>query len=269
LKNNKGLVEYAKKALKEKWGYVWGTYGQVLTEGILSSKIKQYPSQVGAYERLIRSIWLNKRTADCIGLIKGYIWENGGELIYNANTDVNANEMYNIAKESGTISTIPDIPGICVYKKGHIGVYIGSNTVIEAHSTSTGVIQTPLKGLSATAWTHWLMVPQINYIGVENLKPILKLGNKGESVKGLQNSLIKLGYDLGAYGADGDFGNATDKAVRLFQSRNGLVSDGIVGEATWAKIDELLRLETVSPFDDKYKTALLTVKEIIDTALGE
>lgn len=63
--------------------------------------------------------------------------------------------------------------------------------------------------------------------------PLLKKGSKSEYVRILQEKLITLGYDLGNFGADGDFGKATDKAVRAFQKDNRLVIDGIVGNCTW------------------------------------
>lgn len=50
----------------------------------------------------------------------------------------------------------------------------------------------------------------------------------------LQNQLLRLGYSLPVYGADGYFGEETDVAVRDFQSRNGLDVDGMVGPITWA-----------------------------------
>lgn len=46
--------------------------------------------------------------------------------------DIGANQMYYNAKESGPISTMPDIPGLAVWHEGHIGVYIGGGQVIEA-----------------------------------------------------------------------------------------------------------------------------------------
>lgn len=66
--------------------------------------------------------------------------------------------------------------------------------------------------------------------------PILRKGSKGDSVRALQILLIGYKYSCGAYGADGNFGSATYDAVRRFQKANGLVTDGIAGPATWAKL---------------------------------
>lgn len=64
----------------------------------------------------------------------------------------------------------------------------------------------------------------------------LSNGSEGASVKALQTLLIGYGYSCGSYGADGDFGSATDKAVRKYQKAKGLGVDGIVGSKTWAKL---------------------------------
>lgn len=54
---------------------------------------------------------------------------------------------------------------------------------------------------------------------------LLKLGSKGQEVKELQDFL--------EITVDGDFGPATEAAVKSWQSKNGLVADGIVGPKTW------------------------------------
>ena len=64
----------------------------------------------------------------------------------------------------------------------------------------------------------------------------LKKGATGAQVKALQALLIGYGYDCGKAGADGDFGSATDTAVRKYQKTQGLDNDGVVGPATWAKL---------------------------------
>ena len=60
----------------------------------------------------------------------------------------------------------------------------------------------------------------------------LKNGMSGTDVRELQLGLLKLGYDLGKYGADGDFGDCTELAVELFQRSAALTQDGVAGAKT-------------------------------------
>lgn len=164
-KNNLDLVKWAEFAYENKWGYVWGSHGQVLTEKELNRLKGVFGSYVTDKEAYIRSHWLGRRTADCVGLIKGYGWynEESGTIKYGTNgmADVTADGMFSAATEKGTISTMPDIPGLAVWHQGHIGVYIGNGYVIHAANTYDGVIKTPI---TSSGWTHWLKVPYINYI---------------------------------------------------------------------------------------------------------
>ena len=98
-------------------------------------------------------------------------------------------------------------------------------------------------------WTHWAMPRGISSTipeptpdagkddHPEDGRPTIRRGSKGEYVTLLQTALIQRGYDLGSYGADGDFGRATEAAVKEFQADNGLTADGICGQKTWAAID--------------------------------
>ena len=164
-KNNVDLAEWAKQAYAKKWGYVYGTYGEVLTESILTTKISQFPEQVGDNEEFIRQHWLGGRAADCIGLIKGYAWFNcdTGQIEYRSNgvRDTGSDPMLDMATEKGTIDTMPDIPGIAVWMDGHIGIYVGDGQTIHAANTELGVVMTPL---AQSGWTHWLKIPYITYL---------------------------------------------------------------------------------------------------------
>lgn len=66
--------------------------------------------------------------------------------------------------------------------------------------------------------------------------PMLKQGSTGEYVKKAQKLLIGKGYSCGSAGADGDFGEGTKRGVMSFQADNGLDTDGIVGDKTWAAL---------------------------------
>ena len=168
-KNNLDLVKWSEFAADKGWGYVWGTYGTVLSPDFLESKIIQYPDEVGGKEDFIRENWLGKRTADCVGLIKGYSWYDTASqmtiLVSNGMPDIGADTMYENATEKGTIDTIPEIPGLAVWKEGHIGVYIGEGKVVEAYGTTSGVIRSELAN---GGWTHWLKIPYITYLEQED-----------------------------------------------------------------------------------------------------
>lgn len=63
--------------------------------------------------------------------------------------------------------------------------------------------------------------------------PVLRRGSEGAAVELLQARLRMHGYPLTL---DGDFGPATDLAVRAFQKARGLRVDGLVGPASWTAL---------------------------------
>lgn len=67
---------------------------------------------------------------------------------------------------------------------------------------------------------------------------VLSIGDTGEDVKELQEWLVRLGYNVGSKGPDGDFGSKTYAAVIDFQRKNNLDDDGIVGPLTKKAIKE-------------------------------
>ena len=164
-KNNLDLVQWAIEAHNDKWGYVMGTFGLVLTESLLEAKIRQLPDDILPYEDFIRANYIGRRTADCIGLIKSYSWYDvdTGKINYGSNgmPDVGADGIYRNAREKGPISTMPEIPGLLVHSNGHIGIYIGDGYAIEAMGTRYGVVKTKVKNRN---WTGWCKNPYIDYI---------------------------------------------------------------------------------------------------------
>jgi peptidoglycan hydrolase-like protein with peptidoglycan-binding domain len=66
---------------------------------------------------------------------------------------------------------------------------------------------------------------------------MLRSGSTGETVEALQKKLLALGINPGP--VDGIFGSKTDAAVRRFQEREGLDSDGIAGPQTFGALGML------------------------------
>lgn len=153
----------------------------------------------------------------------------------------------------GISKTVPDFitsgEANTLLKTGYFKELTGESYTKTGKNLPTGaILVTKTKG-------HTVVVTQGVKIPGEEIqeKPfnlgdrILKNGNEGSDVKELQEYLIQLGYDLGSWGADGDFGDATEMAVKLFQTNEGIEIDGEVGKETLSALKSaLLALEEES-----------------------
>ncbi len=139
MKNNKALVSYVKSKLGALYWY--GTFGQKASPALYRTKKLQYPSQ---YLWLYTSAMTGKQCFDCIGLIKSYLWTLGDKIVYCQSQDLSANAFFKTCTKTGKIKDIPDVPGLLVWRDGHIGVYIGGGYVIEARGHKYGVVKTKL-----------------------------------------------------------------------------------------------------------------------------
>lgn len=99
-------------------------------------------------------------------------------------------------------------------------------------------------------------------------KSYLSKGDKGAAVIDMQSMLIACGYSCGSAGADGDFGNATDKALRAFQTDQKLTVDGKYGKASKAALEALYKAKGGKKEDvivtSDYKIGTLDYSSIFD-----
>ena len=170
-KTASGLVDYAKSQLGKPYWY--GTFGNTATKSLLTAKKKQYPAHYGNERMAKYNSQLGQRVHDCVGLIKGYLWSDTptSKPDYGKTPDVSANDMLAKCKIWGYIDEIPEIPGVVVWKTGHIGVYIGNGKVIEARGFNYGVVETDL---DKRGWKKWGLCPWIEYPDINTTKPAVK-----------------------------------------------------------------------------------------------
>lgn len=146
---------------------------------------------------------------------------------------------------------------VLLNKANHTEMYIGTSRVVKASinekgSTTGGKTgdQTGREIYIGSYYNYpWDCVLRFNGAETEKTKesapvtlpcyaklPMLHRGDKGEFVRAAQALLNLRGASCGKWGADGDFGAATEAAVLAFQRRNGLEADGVIGNATWQKL---------------------------------
>jgi len=125
---------------------------------------------------------------------------------------------------------------------GHIAFSLGDGRILETPSSAghcSGISPPQRAGSPSGAG----LIPGVVYDGapptisggpvaVAN-DGMLRTGSKGPEVAELQRRLNQAGETLGV---DGEFGSATNDAVRRFQGAHGLEVDGVVGPSTWGAL---------------------------------
>ena len=254
--STEALIAKFKQVLSEGWGYIWGTAGEKWT----AAKQKELEKTIDADRaqgRQYGSKWIGKTVADCSGLFSWAFKQLGGYMYHGSDTMYRKYCSSKGELKAGKRTDRAALkPGTAVFvwdgrRYSHVGLYVGDNTVIEAMGTQSGVTTTRV---TASKWTHWGELAGVDYAGNSELivhnsqladgeqlsasRSTLRKGSKGQAVTELQTMLLKLGYDLGSWGVDGDFGKDTEAAVRRFQQEHGLEADGIAGPATFAALEK-------------------------------
>ena len=134
-----GLVQYANAHIG--CPYWWGTFGTVASQALLAYKLAQYPEWYSPKQSQLVNDF-GQQVFDCVGLIKGYRWDDGtGDPAYVADQDWDAEGMFNhCAGLWGTVSdtdwtsTYSLYPGVLLFQSYngrivHVGVSNGDGTV--------------------------------------------------------------------------------------------------------------------------------------------
>ena len=216
------------------WPYVWGAVGAKCTP-----EKRQYYANRGSCPEAESKVIISRCQA-----LNGSGKYCGGCEYYPDNMRTLIDDCQGFVKQvcsrvgiSFTRDTLPQDKLCCIFwqasdKKtmSHIGFYYQGWMY---HCSGT----VKKEKLSAKV-THWA-IPR--GLGGDTPMPThrtIRRGDSGEDVKYCQELLLKLGYDLGSYGADGRFGAKTQAAVKSFQGSKGLTQDGIVGPRTWQALEE-------------------------------
>lgn len=229
------------------WQYVYASQGQDCTPAWRRSRIPYCPSE--KYVTMINEncpVLSGKQPAcdgcgyvdtdvfDCAGFVLNEM-QLAGVPLYGESVTTQWETASNWAAR-GTIDTLPRGLVCCVFRPGHTGMYQGNGNVIHCSGT---VKEEALPG--EPKWERWgipaglytteeLRKAGLNVDESKNI-PTLRRGNQGDEVADLQMLLnSKYGYDLEV---DGNFGKATESAVKDFQKKHGLTADGVVGPKTW------------------------------------
>lgn len=212
------------------WGYVLSGQGELYSLDLAKQwATEKWRGKNYVYFTITAAKWFGKHVADCSGMIICAI-----RSVIPKYNDQAANELYAACTEKGPISTIPEISGLCVWKDGHIGVYIGGGKVIESRGVAYGVVITDVKD---RPWTKWGKLAAVDYSeAVVSMAPtfhvskVLKRGMDNPQVIPIARNLTALGYS--ARGETSIFDAALELDVKSFQRAYKLTEDGIVGKQT-------------------------------------
>lgn len=146
-------------------GYVWGEDGNQVYTKILAEKYRKNGRSVpsgrdkNTYWTQDCAKWFGRVCADCSGGIVGTLREL---QVIAANRDYGSASLLSICTKRGKVSEgVPDVDGVLLYRKGHVGIYYQGGKVGEFKSTAEG---SKFGVFKVSAFTDWGYLPFFNYI---------------------------------------------------------------------------------------------------------
>lgn len=270
------LVVKFKKSLDEGWGYIWGKTHEMWSAEKQAAYEKAYAGDTDrAMSVKYGGKWAGHWVTDCSGLFAYWFSQMGGKMYHGSNTMYKAWCTSKGQLKAGKRTDGQSLkPGTAIFtgteeKHGHVGLYVGDGLIIEAKGTTDGVVKSKI---TESRWTYWGELKGVDYGKTEpekagsadkqnDGKPTIRRGSKGEYVTLAQTMLMQRGYNLPKYGADGDFGSETETAVKQFQQDWGLAVDGVIGEKTWAMLEQsMARVPETQAEDAAYPNYSVVIK---------
>ena len=178
-------------------------------------------------------------------------------------------------KAKGKTGSVPKLGALVIFSQSHIGRVLSiddKNKTFECGEGNTSNKQYDRNGNACAVKTYsWnnSKIVCFCYIDYDTNKDYLSLGDTGDKVKDMQTKLIACGFSCGKSGADGDFGEDTDKAVREFQKKYGLEVDGQFGKKSSAKLNEIYGAKTPEKNEAKKTTVKKSAKSKANVEAGQ
>ena len=150
-----GLIAHCETALKQKWQYVYGAKGKVLTKAQIDALRRTYGSGC---------VWpsdsnkAGKICCDCSGLISSYTGIVRGSSQYKST----ALSVKPISQRTSAMK------GWAVWMNGHIGIYDGNNGYYAMDGSSRNMVH---YNLSKNNFTHIIKLCDIDYGSGANPAP--------------------------------------------------------------------------------------------------
>lgn len=255
-------------------GYVLGTYGQICTQQLLENRAVADPENGSSYYLGDCARWMGKLVTDCSGLIEWFLLKQGV-----SNCDSYSGGMYKqwCSERSTSISIMPRIPGIAVFKRNdkgvyHVGIYVGKDRVIEAKGAMYGVVVSQFS--ADDEWNAWGYLDWLNYDLEESdvtqlpivadaltygplpgypdirtsaaeevehsgsyASPVYRKGDSGTKVEMIRR---RFWAEDSSFVVNDFFDDVLENKVKAFQEDNDLTVDGLVGSGTWRALFPVL-----------------------------